>query len=420
MRISTQEFLLGSLNDMLAQQSTANQLNREIASGQTLLDPGSDPAGAAQVLIASSNINQLTYNSANANAAQQTAQTGIGALQQVTTLLSQLQQIATQGANAATTPDQRTGLVAQAQSILQQLVQAANTQGADGSYIFAGSRSNAPAFQQKSDGSIAFAGDGVARQFAIAPSLSVSAALSGRDIFTNVPAGAGGVSVAAAVGNTGTAYAVSRSVTSISQVLAESRAGTEFSVSFSAAADGSLNYAVTSGSGDPASAGFAASSGIVASGSFTAGSDLNFGGIDLSVVGTPAAGDSFVVRPGSGTSIFQTAQNLIAALGTPSSDPAGRTQMQQQVENVLADLGGAQTRILSAQATLGASLSEIQSVQQQNSTQSTNAQAQLSNLQSANLPQVIASYSESVTALQAAQLAFARIQGLSLFSVIGR
>jgi flagellar hook-associated protein 3 FlgL len=50
--------------------------------------------------------------------------------------------------------------------------------------------------------------------------------------------------------------------------------------------------------------------------------------------------------------------------------------------------------------------------------QNTDAQVQLTNLQSANLPQVIASYSESVTALQAAELAFSRIQNLTLFSVI--
>ncbi len=86
---------------------------------------------------------------------------------------------------------------------------------------------------------------------------------------------------------------------------------------------------------------------------------------------------------------------------------------------MLANLDSAQTTVLSAQATLGATLSEVQSLQQQNSTQSTNAQAQLSSLQSANLPQVIANYSESVTALQAAQLAFARIQNLSLFAVLG-
>jgi flagellar hook-associated protein 3 FlgL len=105
-------------------------------------------------------------------------------------------------------------------------------------------------------------------------------------------------------------------------------------------------------------------------------------------------------------------------LQNPGSGPGANAQTQQQIQNVIADLDGAQTGVLSAQATLGAGLAEIQAVQGQTSQAAANAQAQLSNLQSANLPQVLASYSEGVTALQAAQLAFARIQNLTLFSVI--
>jgi flagellar hook-associated protein 3 FlgL len=415
MRISTHQFLLGSLNDLLNQQSTANRLNQQIASGQTLLDAGDNPAAAGQVLAASSTISQLNYSSANGQAAQQSAQVGIGALQQVSTVLTQLQSIASQAANAATTPQQRDALAGQAQSAFDQLVQLGNSQDAGGNYIFSGSRTDTPAFQQNADGTVAFAGDGAAGRIALAPTLSVTSTVSGQDVFLGVPEGPGGVAVTASAANTGTAYGVARNVTSASQVAAETRAGTEFAVSFAAASDGSLTYTVTSGSGDPAGSAFAATSGVVASGSYAAGSDLQFGGLDFGVAGTPAAGDSFAVAPGQSTSVFDIAQNLIGALGQAPNAPGA----QQQIENVLANLTGAQTRVLSGQATLGATLTEVQSVQQQNTTQSTNAQVEVSSLQSANLPQVIANYSESLTALQAAQLAFSRIQNLSLFDVIG-
>ena len=46
MRISTNQFLLGSLDELLAQESTVNQLNQQIATGQTMLDATADPAGA--------------------------------------------------------------------------------------------------------------------------------------------------------------------------------------------------------------------------------------------------------------------------------------------------------------------------------------------------------------------------------------
>ena len=123
-------------------------------------------------------------------------------------------------------------------------------------------------------------------------------------------------------------------------------------------------------------------------------------------------------RRSQNTSLFATLQNLISALQLPGQGDVTSPLAQQQIQNVLGGLGQAQTSVLLAQATLGANLSEIQSVQGQDSTQSSNAQVQLSQLQSANLPQVIANYSESVTALQAAEAAFGRIQNLTLFSMI--
>src|SRR5665213_1311865 len=101
MRISTSEFLLGSLNDLLAQQQNVNQLNREIASGETMLSASDDPGGAGQVVGLANQIGQLSYDAANGAAATQTLQNGVSTLQQVTTLLAQLRQIAVAAAPLA-------------------------------------------------------------------------------------------------------------------------------------------------------------------------------------------------------------------------------------------------------------------------------------------------------------------------------
>jgi flagellar hook-associated protein 3 FlgL len=418
MRISTNEFLLGSLADMLAQQTTVNQLNREIASGQTMLDATADPGGAAQMVGVTNQIAQLTYDTANGQAATQTLQTGIGTLQQVTNLLVQLRQNAVAAANGTANSSDRQSLVASAQTVLQQLVQLANTQAPNGTYLFAGTTANTPAFATLASGQVVFSGDNGTNLIEIAPSLNVASTISGQNIFMNIPAGAGGVAVSAGGGNTGTAYAVVGGVTSGSQVTAASLAGTQYSVTFAAGPGNSLTYSVTSGTGAPGSAGFLASQGVVASGGYAPGSDLAFAGVDLKINGSPAPGDSFAVQPGARTSLFQNVQDLVAALQMPLGTAAQVTLSQQALQNVLANLTEAQTSVLSAQAVLGTSLSEIQSVQTQNNALASNAKIQLSNLQSANLPQVLANYSESLTALQAAQLAFAKVQNLTLFADI--
>ena len=417
MRISTNEFLLGSLNDMLAQQANVNQLNREIATGQTMLDASSNPGGAGEVIGFASQIGRLNYDNANGQAATQTLQSGVSTLQQVTNLLVQLRQSVSAAANGTTTQSDRQSDINGAKSLLQQLVQLANTQGPNGGYLFAGTKSNAPAFSMLPSGQVVFNGDAGTNQVEIAPSLSVDSTISGQNIFMNVPAGSDGIAVSAAGSNNGTAFALATGVTSQPQVTAASLAGTQYDISFSGSGS-SLAYQVTSGHGTPGSAGYNATTGIVASGSFTAGTDLTFGGMDVRVTGAPVAGDSFAVRPGGTTTLFQTVQDMITALGMQQDTGSQTALAQQALQNVLANIDGAQTSVLSAQATLGSNLAEIQSVQSQTSTEAAGAGTAMSNLQSANLPQVLASYSEGVTALQAAQLSFARIQNLTLFQYL--
>jgi flagellar hook-associated protein 3 FlgL len=419
MRISTNEFLLGSLADLMQQQNNVNQLNREIATGQTMLSAADDPGGAGQVVGLTNQVGTLAYDTANGQAAKATLQNGVSTLQQVANLLVQLRQSAIAAANGGTNQSDRQADITAAQSLLQQLVQLANTQGANGGYLFAGSRSNAQAFSQLPNGQVVFNGDAGSNQVTIAPSLNVASSISGQNIFMNVPAGTDGIAVAAAGGNTGGAYAVAQGVTSRSQVTAATLAGTQYDISFSGSGS-SLTYQVTSGHGAPGSAGYTATSGVVASGSYAAGSDLVFGGLQVQVSGTPAAGDNFAVQPGATTSLFQTVQDLITALGMPQSTSAQATQAQQALQNVIASLDGAQGSVLSAQGTLGSNLAEIQSVQAQTSAQSADANSAISNLQSASLPQVLANYSEAVTALQAAQLSFAKVQNLTLFQYLAR
>jgi flagellar hook-associated protein 3 FlgL len=318
MRISTNEFLLGSLDDLLAQQSRASQLNRQIASGQTMLDAAEDPAGAGVALSIAGEIQRLSYDASNAQSAAQTIESGLSVLQQVSTLIDQLRQTALQGANTGDTGATRQALVNVAQNGLQQLIQLANSQDPNGAYIFGGSKSNVAPFQTLPNGQTVFSGDAATNAIEVAPSLTVPVTVSGQSVFTNIPAGDGGVEITASASNSGKVSIVSQGVTSVTQVTSERLAGTQFEIVFSAGAGNSLNYTVASGVGSPGTSGFTASSGIVGSGSFAAGSDLQFGGLDVKIDGTPAAGDRFAVQTAATTSLFQTVQDLISVLQTPS------------------------------------------------------------------------------------------------------
>jgi flagellar hook-associated protein 3 FlgL len=420
MRISTNEFLLGGLSSLLAQENTVNLLNQEIASGQSMESATDDPAGAGVALSLANNISHLNYDATNAESGAQSIQGGLSALQEITNLVNEMRDTAVQAANGTTSVGDRQALIGTVQAGLQNLVQLANSQSADGEYLFSGSDNVAAPFVVQPNGQVIFVGDNASNSIEVGPNLSVPVTISGQGMFMNIPNATDSFTVTASGSNTGTALAVTNGVTNVGQLQAEQLAGTEFEISFGATApNGTVAYSVTSGTGSPGTSGFAATAGVVASGSMAAGAGLSFGGVDVSFNGSPGNGDNFIVAPSQNTSIFQIFQSLVAALQAPAGSAGQKTTAGQLFENVISQLDSAQTSLLSAQATLGGNLSDIQSVQSQDSNAETIQEGNLSQLQSVNLPQVMTNYNESLVALQAAESAFARIQNLDLFSVIG-
>ena len=420
MRISTSEFFLGTLNDMLTQESTVSKLNQQIASGQSVVDATDNPSAAAAVLDTSNQIDQISTNIGNAKAVSSTMNEALSVLNQVDNLLNQVQSTALQGATATSSSVDRTALATAVQSSLQELVQLANTQLSNGQYIFGGSQATNAPFQTTPTGQVVFKGDAGVNQIEIGPSLLVPVAVSGQSVFMQVPDGNGSFAVAASGTNAGTGVAALGGVLNATQVNSEHLANTQFEISFTAGAGGTLNYKIASGTGAPGSVSFIASSGTVGSGVYNSSSAaLSFGGMDVTFSGMPTAGDHFMVRTSQTTSAFQALQDVITALQAPVNGASGtRARADQLVQGALATLNQVHTSVLSAEASLGTGLSEINAVQNQDGAITTTDEANLAGIQSASLPDVMTQFSEGVTALQAAQAAFGKISGLSLFKYI--
>ena len=208
--------------------------------------------------------------------------------------------------------------------------------------------------------------------------------------------------------NTGTAYASVQGVTDTSQLTSDRLAGTQYEIAFSSGAGGTLDYTVTSGIGVPGTARLFG--------------DQHHGGVgQLHTRCRPAVRRFRHQRrrdAGGGRRILRSAGRYIESLPNRSrvdfraSIQHHRILSKSRMRSPIST--ARKPTFCPAEATLGSSLSEIQGVQTTLDTQSTSDQVQLTSLQSANLPQVLANYSESVTALQAAEFAFAKIQNLSL------
>ncbi|MDY0331389.1 MAG: flagellar hook-associated protein FlgL [Thiomonas sp.] len=418
MRISTPQFYAASLTGILNQQNTLNTLSQQLSTGSTLVNPSDQPVAAAQNVALTGRINRLANYTENGQNAQNSLQLESATVQSVTTLVSQVRQLAVQMNNGTVNSQDLQNAAAAMQGYTQQLAQYANTQDGQGNYLFAGSKSGTQPFVLQADGSVQYQGDGGQNQLALGPSLNTAISDPGNALFMNARAGNGTFTVDAASSNTGGATAGPGTVndTALAQqtLMVD---GTQYQISFSGSG-GSMTYSVASGTGGT----FSASP--LASGAFTPGMSIGLppGGspaITVPIVGTPAAGDRFTVGAAAPQSLFQTFQALQQAFSSAQTQTSGSNALRaQSISNALASLDQNQTNLLSAQASIGSRLQQVQAVQTQNSSLTLQLQTQQTQLTSINYPQVITEYQSSLTALQAAQKAFVQVQGLSLFQYL--
>ena len=128
----------------------------------------------------------------------------------------------------------------------------------------------------------------------ISPSFQVAVGDSGNDAFWAIRNGNGTFQVQEAATNNGDGVISPASVTD----LAAWQAGTKpYTITIDAVGD----YTVTDGGGA-----------VVANGPYVSGADIGFDGIQVTIVGAPAAGDTFTVAPSTNQDVFTTIQNLVA------------------------------------------------------------------------------------------------------------
>jgi len=192
MRITLNMQTSGALLDINNQQEQITQISQQIASGVTLSSPSDDPYAWAQTM----NINQglKEYNSilSGVNFATGWGQATDSSLSQLSSLVSQAQQIAV-SATSATGTNQSAALASQVSGILQQAVTLANSQYGD-QYIFGGtSTTSAPFSIDNSTGAVTYSGNSsyiqVKTSTSGASDSSTAINLTGNDVFTYTSGG---------------------------------------------------------------------------------------------------------------------------------------------------------------------------------------------------------------------------------------
>lgn len=394
MRISSNTMYDSNVAAMSQQQTRMLQTQQQVSTGRRFLTPADDPVASAQALSLSQSSAVNAQYSANRGAARHTLSLTESSLQSVTSLLQDVRETAISAGNGAMGTNDRQMIASALSGRLQALIGLANSTDGIGNYLFAGFQSKTQPFIDTPAG-VTYMGDDGQRLIQVNASRQMPSSDSGADLFMRIKNGNGTFVVQSGGANLGTAIATPGNVVDGTLLT-----GNNYEVSFLDDGNGGLTYNVTD-----LTTGAAPLSGVP----FVAGQAISFDGMQFSINGAPAIGDTFTVSPSSNESIFKTMSDLIANLTNPAPGFGGRLASSiSQVDRALES-------VLSSRSSVGVRLNELDALQVSGDDLGVQYQQSLSVLQDVDYTKALSDLSQQQVYLQAAQKSFAKVIGLSLF-----
>lgn len=406
MRISSNTIFDSNVAVLGQQQARLVQTQQQIASGKRLLTAGIDPVAATQALDVTQADAIITQQTANRGAARDPISIAESTLQSVTTLIQDAKTAAVYAGNGSLNASDRTTLATDLRGRLQELVGLANNKDAAGNYLFSGYQSNTPPFVATPAG-VSYFGDNGQRSMQVSAGRQIATSDNGADVFMRIKNGNGTFVTQAntvPVQNAGSGVVSAGSVSNPALLT-----GNNYSINFSVppGSNGVMTYTVNN-----------VTTGLPVTGQvaqpYVSGQAIAFDGMQMTVQGAPASGDSFTVAPSTNVSLFKTLSDLIATLNTPVAGSNLTNGLNVGINN----LDSALSNVLNTRATLGLRLNELDALQTTGDNMSLQLKQSLSALQDTNVTQSISDLNQQQTTLQAAQKSFAQVSNLSLFTYI--
>ena len=394
LRMSTAALHQQGLQGLMQQQQRIARAQQELVSQSKLLRGADNPSGMARAQQLDHALSSLQQQDRNANLVEHRLRTQEGALADVGQQLDRARVLTVQANGGALSDRDRASIAAELRAVRSELLAIANRDDGNGRRLFAGTRDGVIPFADNG-GTVAYAGDDGRNSIEVAPDQWVLDGEPGSEVFLRVRTGDGIVRGSAAATNTGSGVLVSSGVADHA-----TWSGQALRVEFTAADA----WRVLDGDGNE-----------LATGSYAEGATIGAGGMQLTITGTPAAGDSFSVEPAPTRDVFATLQGLVDALEAPASSAADRARRANLVGAALGDLSTAQDHMLALRSATGSRMATIDSASDTRSATDLTLQESLSELRDVDVAEAASRLSLHLAALDAAQKTMLRVQGLSLF-----
>jgi len=412
MRISTSQFYKTGLNTINAQQARQLDTFTQIGTGKKIVSPKDDPLGAARALNLSNNMGINDRFAENRSIAIQNLAFEESILNEVATTLVAIKTRIVEAGNGTMADADRATLSEVLTSLRDQVLGLANSTDGNGQYIFSGNHSDRAAFApDTTSGKINWQGDLGNRAIQVSASRQLSSADTGYAVFTRAVSGENTYLTSAASTNTGTGQISTPNISDPKGA----NIGNDFSIVFSGTP---LSYTVETRNADGVMVGTDGPNLYDAS-----KAQLSLpGGVDVNFSGTPAEGDSFNVThaQNENINIFDTLDDLASALNTATSnDPLADARLRNVMSSATQRIDANYNTVLTTRASIGTRMNEIEALNISGEQRRLDFKSEISAIEDVDFYEASTELTMRGLALEAASLAFKKIQGLSLFKTLG-
>jgi len=405
-RISTSAIYEAGTTQLNSLQSQMAKTQMQLSTNRRMLTAADDPIASARALelTQSKSMNtQFGTNRSNANASLSLVDQS---LSDVSGQITEIQSLIVTAGNGGYSQSDREALATELEGRLTDLIGLANTSNGTGGYLYSGYASTTQPYSQTPTGA-AYQGDQGQRTLQVGSTRKMAISESGSAVFDAISTGNGSFQTQADPKNTGAGIVSPGAVTDRSKLT-----GHDYALNFTVGGTPAVTtYSVVDKSVSPAKD-------VLKDQPYTAGASISFDGLSLDVKGVPANGDSFTVEPSEKQSVFTTITNLITTLRTPADGSTGKAALANGLATAGSNMKNALDNVLTVQASVGARMKELDYLDSTGSDLDVQYQTTLSGLQDLDVVKAISLFSQQQTTLQAAQMSFKTMSGLSLFNYI--
>ncbi|QHD48268.1 flagellar hook-associated protein FlgL [Vreelandella aquamarina] len=411
MRVSTVTMYEQSTASINRQQNDFLKVGQQVASGRRVVNPSDDPQAASRAVgVDQSKAITQQYEDSRVSARNSLAQTE-SILNSISDAVTSAKTLLIQASSDTLSDVDRESIASELKGVYETMIGQANATDGNGRYIFGGYKDDAPPFVKSAAGNVQYNGDMNARAQRVDASRLMPVTENGATIFQGVPSGAGYIAKAESA-NQGSVTFSGPQVTNVN----DPDYGESFRVLFDEDGGGNPTYTVEQFDG----AAWQPVAGLEDQAyDESAGEQVSFGGVSLTLKGAPEVGDEILVaQPGSdqlSADLFQTMEAAIRVLETPAENGTQKAALRNTLNTSMRELDNSLDNVLTVRASAGARLNELDVIDAVGSNRMLNYEQTLSDLVDLDYVDAISEYSLRQVGLQAAQKAFVDIKGMSLF-----